>query len=85
MSSEDERNAARAKVAQEISDARRVVSEKRADLLSKLLATHTGIQTLVKAGAPKAQVLEGLAALGWGLEQLAVIEQQIADIGSTAK
>jgi len=80
MSSEDERDAARAKAAVEITEARRAIREKRADLLTKLLATHLGIQTLVKAGAPKAQVLEGLAALGWGLEQLAVIERQVAEI-----
>ena len=80
MASDDERDAVRAKAAAEITAARRAISEKRADLLTKLLATHLGIQTLVKAGASKAQVLEGLAALGWGLEQLAVIEQQLAEI-----
>ena len=80
MPSEEERDTARARTDQELAETRKIVAEKRADLLTKLLATHTAIQTLVKAGAPKAQVLEGLAALGWGLEQLAVVEQELADI-----
>lgn len=68
---EAERDEMRATIETAVNSAREHLGAGRREQIARLLKTLETTQALVRSGAPRAQVLEGLALVGMGLEQLA--------------
>jgi hypothetical protein len=79
MMTEAERDEMHATIEAAVSAARKRLAADRRTHIARLLKTLETTQVLVKGGAPKAQILEGLALVGMGLEQLADVEQGSAE------
>jgi hypothetical protein len=69
-----ERDEMRATIESAVNAARNRLAAQRREHIARLLKTLETTQALVKGGAPKSQVLEGLTLVGMGLEQLADVD-----------
>jgi len=68
---EAERDEMRATIEAAVNAARERLAAERREQIARLLKTLETTQALVRSGAPKAQILEGLTLVGVGLELLA--------------